>query len=69
MITASSMLAVSMLGSAKRGNDDVVSYRAGDVEVKRGEGGIKSADLRRQAEQLMHPYLDDDDFSFIGVRG
>ncbi|MBQ6539818.1 MAG: hypothetical protein IJL71_02170 [Oscillospiraceae bacterium] len=69
LITASSMLAVSMLGSVKDGGDDIVSYKAGDVEVKRGEVGSKSAGLRSQAELLMHPYMNDDEFSFIGVRG
>jgi hypothetical protein len=70
LITASSILAVSMLGYTKSGTGDVTSYRAGDVEVRRdGSGGSSSGELRRQAELLMYPYIDDDDFSFLGVRG
>lgn len=70
LITASAMLAVSMLGYAKDGVDNVLSYKAGDVEVKRGDNTSGShSDLRRQAEMLMHPYISDGDFCFLGVRG
>jgi len=67
LITASAMLAVSMLSSVKESADGVSSYRAGDVEVRRAKGGTSPAELRRQAEALMYPYICDDGFCFLGV--
>lgn len=67
LITASAMLAVSMLCCVKSGTDDVVSYKAGDVEVRRGENGKSGGELRRQAEMLMYPYINDGGFCFMGV--
>ena len=67
LITASAMLAVSMLNCVKSGTDDVIAYKAGDVEVRRGENGKSVGELRRQAEMLMYPYIDDGGFCFMGV--
>jgi len=69
LITASAMLAVSMHGYVKDG-DGITSYKAGDIEVKRGENSQGSREvLQRQAEVLMQPYISDGDFCFMGVRG
>lgn len=69
LITASAMLAVSMHGYVKDG-DGISSYKAGDVEVRRGEGSAGSrSELQRQAEVLMQPYIADGDFCFMGVQG
>lgn len=70
LITASAMLAVSMLGYVKDENDDIHSYKAGDVEVRRRENGANArSELQRQAELLMQPYISDGDFCFMGVQG
>lgn len=69
LIIASAMLAVSMHGYVKN-SDNITSYKAGDVEVRRGENSENtSGELQRQAELLMQPYISDGDFCFMGVRG
>lgn len=69
LIIASAMLAVSMHGYVKDG-DNITSYKAGDVEVRRSENSESSrSEMQRQAELLMQPYISDGDFCFVGVRG
>ena len=69
LITASAMLAVSMHGYVKN-SDNITSYKAGDVEVRRSENSDSFGnELQRQAELLMQPYISDGDFCFMGVRG
>ncbi len=69
LITASSILAVSMLGYTKAAPEMLHPTGRGRGGQTRGSGGSSSGELRRQAELLMYPYIDDDDFSFLGVRG
>ena len=48
-----------------RDSDGISTFAASDLSVTcRGSGG---ADLKRQAEEIMGPYLDDG-FAFLGVR-
>lgn len=69
LITAAAMLAVSINGYVKE-REGILSYKAGDVEVKRGNNAFNSrAELQKQAEMMMRPYIYDGDFCFMGVRG
>lgn len=50
----------------------VESFSAGGLTIKQGSGKTpleRSAGLRRQAERVMAPYLEDREFFFLGVRG
>lgn len=48
--------------------DGVESFSAGDMTI-RTAGNRGNGRLRRQAEQVMAPYLRDDQFCFRGVQG
>lgn len=50
-------------------DDGVESLTAGDVTIRRGESQFRQKALRLQARQVMRPYLRDEGFSFMGVRG
>jgi hypothetical protein len=72
LIGASALLAVAMYGKAAVGVEGTVSYKAGEVEVKRESSAetLSASDyLQLQAEQMMAPYITDGGFSFLGVRG
>lgn len=52
--------------------DGVESFSAGGLTIRRGDKTTpmeRSAALRRRAELVVSPYLKDDTFSFLGVRG
>ena len=71
-ITAAALLAVSLYQAIVSCNAAGVSYRAGEVSVT--EVGADnylsvSQSLRKQAEALLMPYVEDDSFSFVGVQG
>ena len=72
LIVAAALLAVSIYGQVLSGGSEAASFSAGDVSVTNKSGGsIASAGnyLRSQAELMMAPYIDDNGFSFLGVRG
>ena len=55
-----------------RGGDDVASFTAGEISIKRKEGSDEAAQataLRKTAERLMAPYAVAESFAFKGVRG
>lgn len=55
-----------------RGGDDVSSFTAGEISIKRKEGSDEAAQaaaLRKTAERLMVPYAVAESFAFKGVRG
>ena len=52
--------------------EGVESFTAGNLTIRQGGGKVpleRCAGLRRQAEQVMGPYLEDGRFSFRGVPG
>lgn len=58
--------------SAGRCCGDVASFTAGDVSVRSAEASEAAASaavMYEQAERLMTPYAEQDDFAFRGVRG
>ncbi len=57
---------------AGAGAGQAEEFSAGGLTIKRGSGKNlleRSEGLRRQAELIMGPYLEDRGFSFVGVRG
>lgn len=55
-----------------RGGDDVASFTAGEISIKRkngSEGEAQAAALRKTAERLMAPYAVAESFAFKGVQG
>ena len=68
---AAAWLALSLLRGGESA-EGVESFSAGDLTIRRAEGGAAledAAGLRRQAEEVMGPYLRDRAFSFRGVPG
>ncbi len=57
-------------GMMSAGSGGVTSFTAGDVSVRCGGSGGESGPkaLLTQAERLMAPYTEADDFAFYGVR-
>ena len=45
------------------------SFTAGEVSIRRRDGGERGKALRLQAMQVMRPWLRDEGFVFRGVRG
>ena len=68
MISAASLLAVSMYMELRRGTQSCDSFSAGNVSVKLKNSAPSSDTLRDQAEALIKPYTDCGGFSFVGVR-
>ena len=71
-VCAAAWLAAAALASARGSGEDISSLRAGDLSVtKRGgaECGEQYERLRKQAWELMAPYVRDSGFCFRGVRG
>ncbi len=66
-ILAAAWTALAELETA--GGDDVESFTAGEVTIRRGDGRARREALLIQAERVMKPYLRDEGFSFRGVRG
>ncbi len=56
---------------AGAGAERVEEFSTGGLTIRQGGGDSleRSAGLRRQAELVMGPYLEDRGFSFAGVRG
>ena len=68
---AAAWLALALLRSGESA-EGVESFSAGDLTIRRAGGGTAledAAGLRRQAEEVMGPYLRDRTFSFRGVPG
>lgn len=61
-VAAAALYALAALSEAGNG---IREFRAGDLVVKQG-GGAAAACLRRQAELMLMPYLQDG-FAFLGV--
>lgn len=53
----------------QEGAGAVESFTAGAVSVRRGDGSARREVLRRQALELMGPWLRDEGFLFRGVKG
>lgn len=71
-ICAAAWLAAAALASARSSGEDVSSLRAGDLSVTRRSGAECAQQyerLRKQAWELMAPYVKDSGFCFRGVRG
>ena len=71
-ICAAAWLAAAALSSARTNGEEISSLRAGDLNVTtRGEKerSEQYERLRRQAWELMAPYVKDSGFCFRGVRG
>ena len=65
---AAAWLAAAALASARLSGEDVSSLRAGDLSVTK-RSAAEYERLRRQAWELMAPYVKDSGFCFRGVRG
>ena len=67
---AGAWLALAGLAEARQAGEDVASFTAGDVTVKTAAagGGEGPERLRRQAMELMRPFLEGDTFFFQGVK-
>lgn len=53
-----------------RGGDDVASFTAGEISIKKREcGEAQATALRKAAERLMAPYAATESFAFKGVQG
>lgn len=69
---ACAWLAAAGLLAARGGGEEIASLRAGDVSVTTRTGnecGESAGCLRRQAWELMAPYVTDSGFCFCGVQG
>ena len=69
---AAAWLAAAALASARSSGEDVSSLRAGDLSVTKRSGAECAQQyerLRKQAWELMAPYVKDSGFCFRGVRG
>ena len=73
LVVASAWTALAaMTGALEASQPTPVSFSAGDLSVTaaRGEGGNACAEsLRRQAELVMTPYVQDGAFAFLEVEG
>jgi hypothetical protein len=70
-VCAAALSAAAAL-SGGRGAAGVSSFTAGDVTVRSAGGAdtaAAAAAMADQAERLMAPYVDRDDFAFCGVKG
>lgn len=57
------------LGAMEVAGDDVESFSAGTVSVRKKDGALRRKALRLQALQVMKPYIRDEGFVFRGVKG
>lgn len=67
-LSAAGMLAVSMYMQTDT-HADITSFKAGNVQIQRGEGNTDALALRESAYALLSGYVGDADFAFVGVRG
>lgn len=65
---AAAMTAMDQLSGMIGGGDEVTSFTAGDLTVRR-ESGSRSGTLSTQAERLLAPWLTGSGFVFQGVEG
>ena len=65
-VLAAAWMALAGLDTA---GDDVESFTAGEVSIRRGESGVRRKELRMQAMEVMKPWLRDEGFIVRGVRG
>ena len=65
---AAAWMAAAALASARASGEDVSSLRAGELSVTK-RSGAEYERLRRQAWELMAPYVRDSGFCFRGVCG
>ena len=64
-LCAAALTAAAGLAAGRGG----VRFTAGDVSVTETEGGQTAKTLRDEAERLMAPYVAEEKFRFLGVRG
>lgn len=65
---AAAWLALAALQTGGSG-DEVESFTAGAVSIRKKDGAQRAAALRLQAVQVMKPWLRDEGFVFRGVEG
>lgn len=71
LIPASAFTALCTFLSVRNAAEPFVAFSAGDVSLRCGENGrVETVQtLQARAERLMHPYVADGGFAFLGVRG
>lgn len=67
-VAAAGVLALSMYCAVKD-PEKLKSFKAGNLSVEYGDGGISPEGLRRAAEGMLSAYLTDRGFGFLGVEG
>lgn len=65
---AAAMTAMDQLSGMLGGGDEVASFTAGDLTIRK-ESGSRSGTLSAQAERLLAPWLAGSGFVFQGVDG
>ena len=66
---AAAMTAVELLSAMTGGGDGVTSFTAGELTIRREQGGTGRKGLSTQAEGLLAPWLGDTGFMFQGAEG
>ena len=66
---AAAMTAVDRLSAMTGGGDGVTSFTAGELTIRREQGGTGRKGLSDQAEGLLAPWLGDTGFMFQGAEG
>lgn len=66
---AAAMTAVELLSAMTGGGDGVTSFTAGELTIRREQGGTGRKGLSDQAEGLLAPWLGDTGFMFQGAEG
>ena len=65
--------AAGMLAAAKcrqlEAHGDISSFKAGQVQIQRGQGRSEALALKDSAYGLLAGYIGGEDFAFTGVRG
>lgn len=66
---AAAMTAMERLSALAGGGDEVTSFTAGELTIRRESGKSQTGNLSRQARELLAPWLGDTGFVFRGVDG
>ena len=66
---AAAMTAMDQLSGILGGGDEVTSFTAGDLTIRKDVGSGTGKSLSEQAERLLAPWLDGSGFVFQGVEG
>ena len=66
---AAAMTAMDQLYGMLGGADEVTSFTAGDLTIRKESGGGTGKSLSEQAERLLAPWLASPGFVFQGVEG